>query len=46
MEKFGIVNTDVVADLCNMHPRTISRKIKELKEKGYINRVGRKFIVA
>ena len=41
---FPSVNT--LADLSNMHPRTISRKIKELKEKGYIRRISRKFIVA
>ena len=40
---FPSVNT--LADLCNVDPRTISRKIKELKEKGYINRKGRKFII-
>ena len=78
MEKFGIVNKDILtdptlsltakgvyslictyanknrscfpsintlADLCDVHPRTIHRKIKELKKKGYINRKGRKFIL-
>ena len=40
---FPSINT--IADLCDVHPRTIHRKIKELKEKGYIKRVGRKFIV-
>jgi DNA-binding transcriptional regulator YhcF (GntR family) len=40
---FPSVNT--LADLCDVHPRTISRKIKELKQKGYIKRNGRKFIV-
>ena len=34
-----------LADLCDVNPRTISRKIKELKEKGYISRAGRKFIL-
>ena len=40
---FPSINT--IADLCDVHPRTIHRKIKELKEKGYIKRIGRKFIV-
>ena len=40
---FPSINT--IADLCNVHPRTIHRKIKELKEKGYIKRIGRKFLV-
>ena len=34
-----------IADLCDVNPRTISRKLKELKQKGYIKRVGRKFLV-
>ena len=34
-----------IADLCDVNPRTISRKIKELKEKGYIIRKGRRFIL-
>ena len=41
---FPSINT--IADLCDVNPRTISRKIKELKQKGYIKRIGRKFIVA
>jgi DNA-binding transcriptional regulator YhcF (GntR family) len=40
---FPSINT--IADLCDVNPRTISRKIKELKQKGYIKRVGRKFYV-
>ena len=40
---FPSINT--LADLCDVNPRTISRKIKELKEKGYISRAGRKFIL-
>ena len=40
---FPSINT--IADLCDVNPRTISRKIKELKEKGYIIRIGRKFLV-
>ena len=40
---FPSINT--IADLCDVHPRTIHRKIKELKEKGYIKRNGRKFIL-
>ena len=40
---FPSINT--IADLCDVNPRTISRKIKELKDKGYIKRIGRKFIV-
>tara|TARA_R110000744_G_scaffold242730_1_gene359782 strand:- start:231 stop:482 length:252 start_codon:yes stop_codon:yes gene_type:complete len=40
---FPSINT--IADLCDVNPRTISRKIKELKEKGYITRKGRKFLV-
>tara|TARA_R100001082_G_scaffold95210_1_gene62337 strand:+ start:45 stop:284 length:240 start_codon:yes stop_codon:yes gene_type:complete len=40
---FPSINT--IADLCDVHPRTIHRKIKELKEKGYIIRKGRRFIL-
>tara|TARA_R110002020_G_scaffold324375_1_gene540074 strand:+ start:1207 stop:1446 length:240 start_codon:yes stop_codon:yes gene_type:complete len=40
---FPSINT--IADLCDVHPRTIHRKIKELKEKGYIKRNGRRFIL-
>jgi DNA-binding MarR family transcriptional regulator len=40
---FPSINT--LADLCDLTPRTISRKIKELKEKGYIKRIGRKILV-
>ena len=78
MERFGIVNSDVVtdpelslqakgiysvictfcnsnrtcfpsintlADLCDVNPSTITRHLQKLKEKGYIKRVGRKFIL-
>jgi DNA-binding transcriptional regulator YhcF (GntR family) len=40
---FPSINT--IADLCDVNPRTISRKLKELKQKGYIKRIGRKFYV-
>lgn len=40
---FPSINT--IADLCDVNPRTISRKVKELKQKGYIKRIGRKFYV-
>ena len=40
---FPSINT--IADLCDVHPITIHRKIKELKEKGYIKRNGRRFIL-
>ena len=35
----------LLADLCNVNPSTIHRNINKLKEKGYIKRVGRKFIL-
>jgi len=44
-ERTCFPSIDTLADLCDVNPRTISRKIKELKEKGYIIRVGRKFLV-
>ena len=40
---FPSINT--LADLCDVHPRTVDRKIRELKEKGYIKRVDRKIIL-
>ena len=35
----------LLADLCNVNPSTIHRNINKLKERGYIKRVGRKFIL-
>lgn len=79
MERFGIVNSNVVtdpelslqakglyallctyanknrtcfpsistlADLCDVNPSTIHRILNKLKEKGYVKRVGRKFLLA
>ena len=40
---FPSINT--IADLCDVNPRTISRKLKELKEKGYIKRLVENFYV-
>lgn len=40
---FPSINT--IADLANTHPRTISRKLKELSSKGYIYRKGRKLFL-
>ena len=40
---FPSINT--IADLANTHPRTISRKLKELSSKGYIKRKGRKLFL-
>ena len=40
---FPSINT--IADLANTHPRTISRKLKELSSKGYIKRKGRKLFI-
>jgi|TARA_R100001443_G_C3363338_1_gene179509 DNA-binding transcriptional regulator YhcF (GntR family) len=40
---FPSINT--IADLANTHPRTISRKLKELSSKGYIHRKGRKLFL-
>ena len=40
---FPSINT--IADLANTHPRTISRKLKELSLKGYIKRKGRKLFL-
>ena len=40
---FPSINT--IADLANLHPRTISRKLKELSSKGYIQRKGRKLFL-
>tara|TARA_R110002020_G_scaffold29814_12_gene94213 strand:+ start:1007 stop:1246 length:240 start_codon:yes stop_codon:yes gene_type:complete len=40
---FPSINT--IADLANVHPRTISRKLKELSSKGYIKRKGRKIFI-
>ena len=40
---FPSINT--IADLANTHPRTISRKLKELSSKGYIKRKGRKIFI-
>ena len=44
-ERTCFPSIDTIADLCDVNPRTISRKIKELKEKGYIKRIGRKFLI-
>ena len=35
----------LLADLCDVNPSTIHRNINKLKERGYIKRVGRKFIL-
>tara|TARA_R100000152_G_C6692680_1_gene123930 strand:+ start:498 stop:737 length:240 start_codon:yes stop_codon:yes gene_type:complete len=40
---FPSINT--IADLADLHPRTISRKLKELSSKGYIKRKGRKLFL-
>ena len=40
---FPSINT--IADLANTHPRTISRKLKELSSKGYIKRKGRRLFL-
>lgn len=44
-ERTCFPSISTIADLCDVNPRTISRKIKELKEKGYITRKGRKFFL-
>ena len=35
----------LLADLCDVNPSTIHRNINKLKEKGYIKRNGRRFIL-
>tara|TARA_Y100001938_G_scaffold149323_1_gene235786 strand:- start:1840 stop:2079 length:240 start_codon:yes stop_codon:yes gene_type:complete len=41
---FPSINT--LADLCDVNPSTITRNLQKLKKKGYIKRIGRKFVVA
>ena len=40
---FPSINT--LADLCDVNPSTVHRILNKLKEKGYIKRIGRKFLV-
>ena len=37
------INT--LADLCDVNPSTIHRNLNKLKQKGYIKRIGRKFLL-
>lgn len=37
---------DTLADLCDVNPSTITRHLQKLKKKGYIKRIGRKFLLA
>ena len=41
---FPSINT--LADLCDVNPSPITRNLQKLKKKGYIKRIGRKFLLA
>ena len=44
-ERTCFPSIETLADLCDVNPSTIHRNINKLKEKGYIKRIGRKFLV-
>ena len=44
-ERTCFPSIDTLADLCNVNPSTIHRNLNKLKQKGYIKRIGRKFLV-
>jgi DNA-binding transcriptional regulator YhcF (GntR family) len=44
-ERTCFPSIDTLADVCDVNPSTIHRNLNKLKEKGYIKRIGRKFLV-
>ena len=44
-ERTCFPSIDTLADLCDVNPSTIHRNLNKLKKKGYIKRIGRKFLL-